>query len=1020
MTSAKSFTKLASLNVQSLNSAMRLNELTFHASKLKLSALGIQEHRMRCDDSHRTLDCGEGWKLVHNSADQHGGGGVGILHHPKSYAALESVEVISPRVMSFSFTCATKRYNQHWPKVSVIVCYSPTSAEADQNVVDCFYSELQKAVDSVGKLAMLCILGDFNARLPKSCLSPWNFSDDLNANSQIFQDFLQANELFSSNTSFQKSSGKLFTHTMANGYRSQIDHVVFRCKYRNSVHDSQALTFQGFKTDHRIVVCNIRLSIRSPQPVSAAKRPKYNWSEILKEPARSSFVTCVSNHFSVLQNASVSDDHCTRYSKFVDAVRDSVGSVLPPVSFSQRAAAWRGCNIAEKRAAVFTARRQHKLLKSKESAQQYIEASKALGAQYSENKRCQIESLVRDINDADESRKTKEIWKGIDRLSGRKSSASGKIRGSKEERLSGWYKHFRNLFDIANPSLDSDEFVPVKVVDNVLDDIRCGPFDLSEFDSAAKQGKRGKKCGLDDIEQEILLIPEFQEILLPILNDMYSTNIAPSELTTIRMIALPKKGDLSKFNSYRGISLMSVVAKQYNRMLLNRIRGPVDKLLRDNQNGFRQHRGTLEPILALRRLIEEVSRKKDAELFVIFIDFFKAFDSVNRKRMFAILSAYGIPDETISAIKCMYDNSKAFVATTDGDTDTFDINVGVLQGDTLAPFLFIIVVDYVLRQALGNCQELGFKLRSKSGSRQPAKFLTDLDFADDIALLASVWDDAQALLTNVESSAAAVNLGINNVKTKALQLRKLASESSPEATFKVRLGSVDNVDDFCYLGSYVRDCEKDLSQRIGQAWAAASKLWKVWKADDLDRPLKRNLFRATIESVLLYGSSCWALTRLQTKRLDGTYTRLLRKALNIPWAQHITNKELYGNLKQPSITVSARRIMFAGHCFRRTDQPVHDLVLFEANGTFRPGQHSRMSFVKQLKSDLAQNSASEVGHILSDEQLLANRVCARSAAAKATVLSSSLQKAAATASRSARCSARRELRDKGEMEVLSV
>jgi hypothetical protein len=255
--------------------------------------------------------------------------------------------------------------------------------------------------------------------------------------------------------------------------------------------------------------------------------------------------------------------------------------------------------------------------------------------------------------------------------------------------------------------------------------------------------------------------------------------------------------------------------------------------------------------------------------------------------------------------------------------------------------------------------------------------------------MSSLWENAQTLLTQVEEAALAVGLKINNEKTKALQLRKLASETSPAASFKVQSGSIGNVGDFCYLGSYVRDCEKDLSQRIGQAWAATNRLWKVWKAEGIDRQMKRNLFRSTVESVLLYGSPCWALTSLQSKRLDGTYTRLLKKALNVPWAQHITNKELYGNLKPPSVTVSARRIMFAGHCFRRIDQPVHDLVLFEADGTFRTGQHSRMSFVKQLKSDLCQNSKIEIGKILSEEQLLENRVATRKAAKTASAFSSS-------------------------------
>jgi len=171
--------------------------------------------------------------------------------------------------------------------------------------------------------------------------------------------------------------------------------------------------------------------------------------------------------------------------------------------------------------------------------------------------------------------------------------------------------------------------------------------------------------------------------------------------------------------------------------------------------------------LAIRRLIEALSAKRDTSLCAVFVDFTKAFDSINRERMFTILGLYGIPPRIVAAIRCIYTGSKSFVSTPDGDTEAFSVNTGVLQGDTLAPFLFIITMDYVLRQAMQQ-QHLGVELRRRQGSRRPAEYLTDLDFADDIALVSHTIANAQSLLQHLESAAATVGLFINRAKTKAM------------------------------------------------------------------------------------------------------------------------------------------------------------------------------------------------------------------------------------------------------------
>ena len=102
--------------------------------------------------------------------------------------------------------------------------------------------------------------------------------------------------------------------------------------------------------------------------------------------------------------------------------------------------------------------------------------------------------------------------------------------------------------------------------------------------------------------------------------------------------------------------------------------------------------------------------QKSQEATILFVDFTKAFDSIHRGKMEQILLAYGLPKETIAAIMMLYRNTKVKVRSLDGDTDYFDIVAGVLQGDTLAPYLFIICLDCVLRTSIDKMKENGFKL----------------------------------------------------------------------------------------------------------------------------------------------------------------------------------------------------------------------------------------------------------------------------------------------------------------------
>ena len=219
-----------------------------------------------------------------------------------------------------------------------------------------------------------------------------------------------------------------------------------------------------------------------------------------------------------------------------------------------------------------------------------------------------------------------------------------------------------------------------------------------------------------------------------------------------------------------------------------------------------------------------------------------------------ILLAYGLPKETVAAITILYRNTKVKVRSLDGDIEHFDIVVGLLQADTLAPYLFIICLDYVLRTSIDKIRENGFELTTKRSRRYPAKIITDADYADDIAILANTPNQAKTLLYSLERAAAGIGLYVNAHKTEYMCFNQTGDISTLDGT------SLKLVDQFIYLGSSVESTIKDIDTWLTKAWIVIDRLLIIWKLN-LTNKMKGNFFQAAVVSILLYGCTSWTLTK---------------------------------------------------------------------------------------------------------------------------------------------------------------
>ena len=221
------------------------------------------------------------------------------------------------------------------------------------------------------------------------------------------------------------------------------------------------------------------------------------------------------------------------------------------------------------------------------------------------------------------------------------------------------------------------------------------PITFTEVQNSVYRMKTGKATGLDEIPSEILRIPTCIQLLHRIISYCFENKVSPAAWRTGVITPIPKDGGNPRDPlGYRGITLISIPCKVYADILNVRIQSWLEEnnLLAEEQNGFRANRNCVDHIYSLYSVINNRKIKKQST-FICFVDFRKAFDTVDRSCLWYKLMKIGISGRILEAVQSLYDDVTCSVRVNNYLTEAFRVENGVKQGCKLSPTLFSIYLN---------------------------------------------------------------------------------------------------------------------------------------------------------------------------------------------------------------------------------------------------------------------------------------------------------------------------------------
>ncbi|BDA47039.1 probable craniofacial development protein 2 at N-terminal half [Coccomyxa sp. Obi] len=905
--------------------------------------------------------------------------GVGIVFSPVAARSFIAAEAISEGVMLAHFQLKSK-------KLSVICACAPTN-DYPETEKDAFYSELQAALEKTSSRDTVMIAGDFNAQLGAEDPCSWHGSlgkfayrkPNLKSNDMTHRllNFCVSNELVVRNTFFNHKRIHLATwmgltaDDNAPNIRSQIDFILTKRVSAGQVLNCRVFRGAEFETDHWLLVSECRLTFKkSPRE---AKPVRYSAELMRSDDVQKEFRAAVNQQFDSSRHE-LSRSPEIAWQQFQSAMQVCGDDLLIAASqphkpwlsartlelIEKKQIAYRELLSTRKEGAIMALRKDHGNEKIPLSKKKYRTAvnlcRKSVRQDKREYWRKMSEELMGDfqknnIHSAYQRlnlRMERETAKPLG--SGSVRRPDGSIATDRDECARLRREYFQKLLNCQrdiHPSVwdrlpvharppDCEPHVAALHAACELPDVDPNmPPSLLEVERTIAKLKGHKAPGVCRIIPEMLKYggEGTARWLHHVISVAWDSGEAPSDWKKALLVPVLKKGDTTKLDNYRGISLLSIAGKVYALLLQTRLEKWAETILSETQSGFRAGRGCTDAIFCLKLLYERALRKQKP-VYTCFIDLSKAYDSADRQLAWQILRSRGAPTKVVDLIQDLHEGTTCAMQADHRHPDSwFDVATGFKQGDVNAPLLFNIYIDTVVRAFEPLVRHLGITWQYKlDGNLRECKNPTASNmswifmYADDIALVAETQEALQEALAIIDRVFIQWGMHINIRKTQILCLQSGTQTGDSSEQFWLRGQPLEQVQMFKYLGSI---CSADMSMqpeiasrlsRAGGAYHKLSRL-KVWKDKNISLKIKVILYKVIVQSTLLYGCETWAVTNEDIRKLEVFQMRCLRRILGISLLERIPNAVTRAQCDIPEVAnlIRYRRLRYLGHVARMGD-----------------------------------------------------------------------------------------------------
>ena len=399
------------------------------------------------------------------------------------------------------------------------------------------------------------------------------------------------------------------------------------------------------------------------------------------------------------------------------------------------------------------------------------------------------------------------------------------------------------------------------------------------MDLALKNLKNNKAPGDDCILNEHIKASynKMKHIYLKLFNIILIAGVFP-EIWALGLIVpiFKKKGNKNDPGNYRGITLISCLGKFFNGILNNRLKKVGDLLLLENQAGFRPGYSTCDHAYTLYTIFC-LYKRMNKPLFMAFIDYQKAFDTIWRAGLWLKLIKSGINGRFLKIIQSMYQKSKSCVLLNNKKSNSFSSDRGVKQGEILSPPLFAFYINDLEQhfqtegvQSLFGIKSTVDEVKTLDGIEYLLDIMT-LFYADDTIILSDTALGLQFALDELQTYCDRWKLIVNEGKTKIMYI---THSRQNDYNFYYNNKELEVVSDFTYLG--LSFCKKGLGatcikdRKIKAEKSMFGTLVRC-KKNNLPIDVCLDMFKKIVLPGMLYGSEIWGfnncldLERVQLK-----------------------------------------------------------------------------------------------------------------------------------------------------------